>query len=188
MTAAAIVLAAGGGSRFTGDTHKLLATFHGRPVVTWAVDAAVEAGFEHVIVVTGAVDLTSVLPVEVTIVHNEHWTDGIAGSLAGGIAVAGRLAPTIDAVVVGLGDQPMITAESWRAVAAADGAPIAVATYGGERRNPVRLDATVWPLLPISGDRGASTLMRGRPDLVQEVPCNGLAADIDTWEDLGRWS
>jgi molybdenum cofactor cytidylyltransferase len=184
---AAVVLAAGGGSRFHGETHKLLAPFRGRPLVAWAVDAALEAGFGQTIVVMGAVDVSAVLPDEVIIIENERWADGIATSLAGAVAVAGFARPTPAAVVVGLGDQPMITADCWRAVADTD-ASIAVATYDGVRRNPVRLAAAVWPLLPMSGDEGARALMRKRPDLVREVPCIGLAADVDTWEDLRRWS
>jgi CTP:molybdopterin cytidylyltransferase MocA len=187
VSAAAVVLAAGGGSRYTGATHKLLATFRGRPLVTWAVDAARGAGLDATIVVTGAVDLAAVLPDDVTIVENEHWADGLATSLAGGITAAGFIVPGLDAVVVGLGDQPMIGSDAWQAVAASDAA-IGVATYDGKRRNPVRLAASVWPLLPISGDEGARPLMRGRPDLVREVPCQGLAADVDTEEDLSRWS
>jgi len=185
---AAVVLAAGGGSRFAGATHKLLAPFRGRPLVSWAVDAALGAGFAQTIVVTGAVDLAHVLPDDVTIIENEDWTSGIATSLAGAIMLAGSANPRIDAVVVGLGDQPLIVTECWRSVGAVDEAPIAVATYDGERRNPVRLASTVWPLLPVSGDHGAGALMRKRPDLVREVPCTGLAVDIDTQEDLGRWS
>ena len=186
-SSAAIVLAAGGGSRFRGETHKLLAPFRGRPLVAWAVEAALEAGFAQTIVVMGAVDISAALPQDVTLIENEHWADGIATSLAGAVAVAGFARPAPAAVVVGLGDQPMVPAACWRAVAESD-APIAVATYDGARRNPVRLAASVWPLLPMSGDEGARALMRKRPDLVREVPCNGLAADVDTWEDLRRWS
>jgi CTP:molybdopterin cytidylyltransferase MocA len=93
----------------------------------------------------------------------------------------------VDAIVVGLADQPLVTPESWKAVAHSDAA-IAVATYDGQRRNPVKLSSTVWDLLPASGDQGARVVMRTRPDLVREVPCRGDPMDIDTREDLEIWS
>jgi len=178
VTTAAVLLAAGGGSRFTGATHKLLAPFRGRRVVDWAHARAVDAGIGRVIVVTGAVpDLG--LPDQV---HNARWEDGIATSLQAGIAAAGD---DVDAVVVGLGDQPLVTADAWRAVAAVD-APIVAATYDGRRRNPVRLARSVWAALPTTGDQGASVLFRDRP--VVEVACAGDPSDVDTVEDLERWS
>jgi CTP:molybdopterin cytidylyltransferase MocA len=176
------VLAAGGGTRFGGEGHKLLATFRGRPLVSWALEAA--GGLDELIVVTGAVQLD--LAAGAREVHNPRWAEGQATSLAAGVAAAG--AAGHDAVVVGLGDQPLIPAEAWRLVAAATGTPIAVATYDGARRNPVRLAAEVWPLLPAGGDEGARSLLRGRPDLVTEVACPGDPADVDTQEDLATWS
>lgn len=175
------MLAAGGASRFSGHGHKLLVAFRGRPLVTWAVDAATAAGLDDLVVVTGSVDV----PVDALVVHNADWASGLASSLRVGVAHARRGGH--DAVVVGLADQPLVPAAAWRSVADADG-PIAVATFGGARRPPVRLSAEVWDLLPTTGDEGARALMRQRPDLVVEVACDGEPADIDTAEDLARWS
>ena len=184
MSTAAVVLAAGEGSRFAGHTHKLLATFRGRPLWSWAVDAAVGAGLDATYVVTGAVDL--VLEAPAVVVRNDAWASGQATSLAAGVAAA-RTAGH-DVVVIGLGDQPLIGPEAWKAVAAATATPIAVASFSGQRRPPVRLAAEAWPLLPTSGDDGARVVMRARPDLVTVVPCTGEPVDIDTLEDLERWS
>jgi CTP:molybdopterin cytidylyltransferase MocA len=184
VTTAAIVLAAGEGSRFAGPTHKLLAPFRGRPLWSWAVDAAIGAGLDATYVVTGAVELA--VPAPVTVVRNDAWASGQATSLHAGVAAAG--AAGHDAVVIGLGDQPLIAADAWQAVASATATPIAVASFDGERRPPVRLAAEVWPLLPASGDDGARVLMRERPGLVTAVPCSGEPVDIDTLEDLERWS
>ena len=186
------MLAAGGGSRFAagpGAAHKLLADWRGRPLVTWAVSHAVESGLDPVWVVTGAVDLEGVLrdgvPDGVIVLPNPRWAEGQASSLQ--VAVGAARAAGLAALVIGLGDQPLVRPEAWSAVARSD-APIAVATYDGRRRNPVRLAAAVWDLLPATGDQGARVLIERRPDLVQEVPCQGDPADIDTREDLLRWN
>jgi len=184
VTTAALVLAAGEGVRFRGATHKLVSLFRGRPLWEWAVEAAVGAGLDATYVVTGAVPLP--LPSPVVEVHNDEWAEGQATSLAVGVAVA--RADGHDAVVVGLADQPLVGPEAWRSVAASAATPIAVASFDGDRRPPVRLAAEVWPLLPTEGDEGARSLMRRRPDLVTAVPCSGQPVDIDTLEDLERWS
>ncbi len=134
----AVLLAAGGGTRFAGSTHKLLAMLDGKPVFRRSLDNVVAAGFDHVVVVTGAVALQIDDP-KVQTVHNPRWQQGQAGSLQLGIAAAE--VHDSDVVVVGLADQPFIPASAWRAVAtAASAAPIVVATYDGVRGpNPVRL-------------------------------------------------
>ena len=179
----AVLLAAGEGSRFIGSSHKLVALLHGRPVYSWALDSLRAAEFRHVVVVTGSVDLE--LPNWVLGVHNPNWASGQASSLQCGIAAARDLGAT--AVVIGLADQPFVTAQAWTAVARAT-SPIAVATYRGNRGHPVRLDRSVWQELATEGDQGARSLMAIHPEIVGEVACEGSAADIDTMEDLQQWN
>ena len=188
----AALLAAGAGARFQAAEHKLLALLRGRPVWEWALDEAVNAGFDHVIVVTGFANLPQRpnLPTRPNVLmrHNPHWATGQAGSLQVAISAARDLGA--DAITLGLADQPFVTADAWRAVT--DAAPewrIAVATYGGEvGPNPVRLRSDVWPLLPTVGDAGARSLIREHPEWVCPVACIGSVADIDTLEDLARWN
>jgi molybdenum cofactor cytidylyltransferase len=186
---AGVLLAAGEGSRFEGSTHKLLADFRGRPLVAWAVDAMVAADLQGCCVVTGAVELDEAFSHlgqrRPAIVHNARWRQGQATSLQAGLSWCRDTA--FEAAVIGLGDQPLVPAGAWRAVAAATVAPIVTASYGGRRRPPVRLDGSVWELLPTDGDEGARVLMQRRPDLVGEVACEGDPADVDTAVDLRRY-
>jgi CTP:molybdopterin cytidylyltransferase MocA len=186
----ALVLAAGGGSRFVGTTHKLLVEIAGKPVVRHVLEAVAASGVSPIIVVTGAVSLEEVLATplpgnsDVVVTHNDRWRSGMASSLQCGLVVARQRG--LAGVVVGLGDQPGVPASAWRQVADTD-APIAVATYHGVRRNPVRIHAELWDQLPHDGDEGARTLIRVRPELVAEVACQGNADDIDTADDVARW-
>lgn len=179
----AVVLAAGGGSRFAGDGHKLLRPLWGRPLVAWSVEAAQRAGLSEVLVVEGAVPLAAALPEGVVLLRNPAWATGQASSLRLALEWCARRDRV--AAVVGLGDQPLVPPAAWRAVAAAKVAePIVAACYGGRRRNPVRLARSVWPLLPDDGDEGARVVMARRPELVAEVACDGEPLDVDTLEDL----
>ncbi len=184
MTMAAIVLAAGAGTRFTGPGHKLRAPFRGSTVVQHAVGAALEADLDAVYIVTGAVELRDLIPDGVILVQNHSWELGQATSLRAGVFVAEN--DGHEAVVIGLGDQPLVGSESWRAVAEADG-DLVTAVYRGRRSPPVKLGAAIWPLLPTGGDVGARRLMRMRPDRVTEVSCSGDPVDFDTLEDLQSW-
>ena len=190
MPTIAVLLAAGGGSRFTGAGHKLDADLDGSSIAEHAVRAALDADIGPVVVVTGAIEPTlpslvdEVARGDVTLVANPDWAAGQSTSLR--TAVDAARARHAHAIVVGLADQPFVTPAAWRAVAASS-SPIAVAEYEGRARNPVRLHHSVWPLLPTDGDHGARHLIRLRPQLVERVPCEGSDADIDTLEDLRSW-
>ena len=186
----AVILAAGAGSRFSSDSHKLNALINGRRVIDHAVDAALAAidsgaSIDAIVVVTGAQDLSFADP-RVQTINNPTWHDGQATSLQAGIIRAAELGA--DAVIIGLGDQPGIGPADWAAVAESQ-APIAVATYpNSPTRTPTLIRREIWADLPTSGDFGARHLISSRPELVEQVPCSGTPADIDTIEDLRTWN
>jgi CTP:molybdopterin cytidylyltransferase MocA len=192
-TVAAAVLAGGHGSRFGGDHPKPLAPFGGRPLVVWALDAALASGLAPVVLVVGraaeevAAAAADAFGDAVEIARNPNWDKGIAWSMRAAIAhLDGR--PEVAAVCIGLADQPLMGSAAWQRVAAAPvDAPLVVATYHGTRGNPVRLGRSVWPQAArLEGDEGARVLLRAGPTL--EVDCTGTGdpTDIDTPEDLAR--
>ncbi len=186
---AAAVLAAGRGERFGGDVPKVLVPFRGRPLVAHALAAATESGLAPVVLVVGhAADAVSARCPDggIVLVRNDEWRHGIASSL---VAVLRELTPRTDveAVVIGLADQPLVGAEAYVRLAAAydDGARLAVATYHGVRGNPVLLAREHWDgAMALTGDEGARVLFRRHEPT--EVPCDGtgLPTDVDTPTDL----
>jgi CTP:molybdopterin cytidylyltransferase MocA len=186
----AILLAAGGGSRFGGG--KLLAPYRGRPLIEGALANLDDAPVDETVVVIGAdaKRLREVCePQGVRVVENPGWAEGMSTSVRAGL---GALEPGARAAVVLLADQPLVGAGAvGRLVEAFErGAKVAVATYGGRPRNPVLFSREVWPLLEaeLSGDEGARPFLRQHPELVRQVPCEGVGdpADVDTAEDLRR--
>jgi CTP:molybdopterin cytidylyltransferase MocA len=182
------VLAAGSGSRFGGG--KLLAKLGGRPIIEAVFDNLGKAPVDEIIAIVGA-DAKRLREVceryGVKTVANEEWERGQSTSVLAGLRACGG-----EAAVILLGDQPFIGAEAVeRLVAAfAEGAKVAVATYEGKRRNPVLFSREAWPLLEaeLAGDEGARSVLRRHPELVVEVPCEGVGdpTDVDTREDLRR--
>jgi CTP:molybdopterin cytidylyltransferase MocA len=175
------LLAAGRGVRFGSDEPKQLAQLGGRPLVAHALAAARGCRVGPVIVVVSDDRVAAVADAEV--VRNPDPEAGIASSL---VALLRALTPRaeVEAVVVGLADQPLVGAEAYRRVAAAD-APLAVATYGGRRGNPVRIAREHWPeALELAGDEGARVLLRKYG--ATEVRCDdtGDPTDVDTPADL----
>ena len=184
---AVAVLAAGRGSRLGGDVPKPLVELRGRPLVSWALDAATTSGLRPVVLVVGhhGGAVARVAPEGVVVVRSRRWRRGIARSLR---VALGALEPwaQVGAVVVGLADQPLVGPDAYRRLAGAyrDGATLAMATYHGQGRNPVLLARTMWAQArELDGDEGARVLM---DDEAVEVDCTdtGSAADVDTLDDL----
>ena len=182
------ILAAGRGSRLGGDVPKPLVELRGRPLVAWALGAATVSSLRPIVLVVGhRGDAVARAATEgVVVVRSPRWRRGIARSLRAAVEALEPWAQ-VGAVAVGLADQPLVGADAYRRLAGAyrDGARLAVATYHGQRRNPVLLGRTMWPQARrLDGDEGARALMD--EDDVVEVDCTdtGSAADVDTLDDL----
>lgn len=189
----AILLAAGAGSRFGG--RKLLADYGGRPLISASLDTLTNSPVDETVVVVGA-DSDDVRGAcgpyaerGVRLVENPQWPEGQSTSVRVGLRA---LDGDARAAVVLLADQPLVGAGAVERLVAAfeEGATVAVATYDGRPRNPVLFARTIWPMLleELTGDEGARVVLRRRPELVTEVPCDevGDPADVDTREDLAR--
>ena len=190
---AVVVLAAGRGERFGGAAPKQLAELGGRPLVAHALDAARASDAGAVTVVVSDDRVAALVPDGVEVVRNPTPESGIASSLQVALRALEPRAE-VDAVVVGLADQPLVGAAAYRRVASAydDGVRLAVATYRGARGNPVLIARRHWSeALDLDGDEGARVLLRRYG--TTEVPCDdtGDPSDVDTRADLAaleaRW-
>ncbi len=170
----------------------MLAPYLGRTLIEATLDGLCEAPVDEIILVVGkqVEELRSVCePYGVRVVENPSWEEGMYTSVRAGLAGTG---PGAHAAVVLLADQPLVGSEAVSKLVAAfeRGSSLVVATYDGARRNPVLFGREVWSLLKeeLSGDEGARGFIKRHPELVTEVPCDGVAdpADVDTVEDLGR--
>lgn len=181
---ACLVLAAGGGHRF--GRQKLLAELDGMPLLAHALRAAASSRVERVCCVLGAeagairsaVDLG-----EVEVVVCEQWQRGQAASLKAGI---GALVAA-EAVVVLMGDQPLVSAAAIDRIVAARSpeAPAVRATYGGAPSHPTLIERELFAAVgELDGDRGARELFEDMP--VALIPCDDVASalDVDAPEDL----
>lgn len=184
-TRAAVVLAAGLSTRFGGAT-KQLADLDGRPLVSHVVATALASDVGEVVVVVGhdgdRVAAAAGDDPRVRAIVNPDPAAGMATSLRAGVAA---LAPTVERLVILLGDQPGIDpALVDRVLAAVVDHPAARVRYRDHPGHPVAFARSAFPALAaLTGDVGARDLLE-RLD-THEVDVDAPSpADVDTPEDL----
>lgn len=187
---AAVILAAGGASRFGAP--KQLLPWHGGTLLSQVADTALASGADPVIVVLGhqADACRAALgdrPVK--LVTNPAWQQGQSTSLRAGLDA---LPNNIAAAVFPLADQPGITSATIDALIArhrATLAPVVWPEYDGQRGNPVLFDRAVFPQLSrLSGDTGGRAVLQAYAAQVERVPVSdpGILFDIDTPDDYTK--
>jgi molybdenum cofactor cytidylyltransferase len=191
-TIAAIVLAAGHGSRMGAPTSKLLAELAGKPLVRHAVEAACASPARPVVVVTGH-DAERVraalLDLDVTFVHNPDHATGMASSLRAGVAAVAAV-PAAAGALICLGDMPRVTSAHLARLIDAfdDDGSIIVPTCDRKRGNPVLLGRRHFAAIEtLEGDVGARALIERNAAAVHWLAIDdpAILLDIDTPADLG---
>jgi molybdenum cofactor cytidylyltransferase len=181
---AALVLAAGGSARM-GRPKQLLP--YGDSVLLDAVlDLARRFPFaQRVLALGGSADQiqAAVDTTEFDVVINDEYTTGCSSSIARAI---GAVRSDLDGIVLLLGDQPEVRAQTIAAVIAARGnAPIAVTRYENGVGHPFILSRATFPALAaLHGDRGVWKLIDRLGTAVARVRVEGrVPLDVDTEED-----
>jgi CTP:molybdopterin cytidylyltransferase MocA len=162
---AAVVLAAGAGSRFGGPKQALLL-----PEVLRRVR---ESSVEDVLVVTGAHPLET----DARVVRCPDWELGPGASLRCGLAA---LDEDVEAGVVVLADGPDLSPEAVDRVVAAwrgGAGEVVAASYGDDRGHPVVLARSAWSRIPDEGARALEPVL---------VPCDDLGSpgDVDIADEI----
>lgn len=183
MRLAAVVLAAGAGSRFGGG--KLGALFRGEPLIVHAIRAARAAPVERVIVVCApGLDIgewSGMPAVEAVRLASPE----LSVSLKAGIAAAGDC----DGVFIFLGDMPLVPRDAATGLASLlDGNLAAIPRFEGRNGHPVLLSARAFPeVAGLAGDEGAGRLLKRREDVAfLDCASEGVLLDVDRTEDLAR--
>lgn len=179
-----LVLGAGG-SRRLGRPKQLLPFGRGT-LLGHVVGVARSCAFGQLIVALGGsasdvragVDLTGA-----DVIVNDAYGEGCSSSIAAALDIVDS---RCEVLVLMLGDQPGVTAETVRALLAGRGdAPLAVCRYDDGRGHPIAFSRRMFGHLAVlHGDKGVWRLLEERAGDVAEVAVAGpIPLDVDTSED-----
>lgn len=183
----AVVLAAGAGRRFGGL--KLEARIGGKPVLQHVLDTLAEAGLANPIVVVSGDGPAGIEWRDAELVPNPDPGRGLASSLQLGWSWAMARVPPAEAVLLVLGDQPLLRADVVRRIVAEPLDParplIATRYTDTAARNPVRIEPEADELVAGGfGDMGLAPSLSEHPELVRFLDAAGGNPDIDRRADL----
>jgi len=184
-TVAAVILAAGGSTRFGAP--KQLLPWQGRPLITHVADMAWMAGLSPVVVVVGA-EAERVTPAlagrDVLVLRNYRWQEGMSTSLNLGVAA---LPPSVEAAVFLPVDQPLVDARFLRSLVTYwrqhDAGIVVPVGREGRRGMPVLFARRFFAeLAQLSGDIGGRALFAQYADDLVTMLVAGpdILTDVDT--------
>lgn len=183
-----IVLAAGEAKRI--GQQKLYLDFKGKPVLQWALEAALSSELDEVVCVVR--ELKEAQP-EIALKHdklrwivNKKASEGQSTSVIAGL---NAISPQSEAALFLVGDQPLVNPElinSLIELFKKTDSLIVAPTFQGQTRNPVLFHRDLFPeLRKLTGDRGGKGLIEKyrQNTAFLEWSDETPFLDVDTWED-----
>lgn len=188
-----VVLAAGRGSRFAGDAHKLEQPFGDSTVLGSTLQHVIASHLPVVVVCTdeiAALARRTVASRDIVLAPAVGNALGLPAGMGHSIATGVAARPHAGGWLVLPGDMPLVQPESLLAVAAALAKhPLAFAQHRGKRGHPVAFSPEFYSeLIALDGDDGARRLLARFPAFGVEVDDAGVLQDVDTADDLRRLS
>ncbi len=185
-----VLLAAGGAARF-GSAKQVIA-IDGVAMVRHCACNALNSG-APVVVVTGAhrdhVD-HELRDLDVTSVHNADWNVGMGSSIACGVGVVAQN-PAIEAAIILLADQPLVSGDDLRALISQHQKQddcIIAASANGTLMPPCLFPRLYFSELQTLRDQtGARAVLQRHGDSIVTVPMPNAAVDIDTKEAYAQF-
>lgn len=182
-----IILAAGSSSRL-GEPKQLL-QYGNVNLIQRAVTEARATDARKVIVVLGsnADEIGKTLSnIEVEIVRNENWTEGIGSSIRAGVGFV-ESDTSVDGVILMVCDQPYVSSAFLMELMRhqqTSGKPVVAAQYKNTIGTPVFFHRSFFPQLKsLEGDAGAKKILLDHNDQVFKVKFPLGDIDIDTRHD-----
>lgn len=186
-----IVLAAGASTRM--GTPKQLLLYRGWSLLRHTVEIAMSSSCQPIIVVLGAQaerikPQVDSLPVQ--IVENPRWATGMGSSIQVGMAATLKINPDLEAVIILLCDQPLISPQliihmiaSYRKTTKA----IVACEYDRTVGAPALFGHILFPqLAQLTGQAGAKQVIRQHNTELVRIPFPEGALDVDTRLDYER--
>ncbi|RYY08433.1 MAG: nucleotidyltransferase family protein [Cytophagaceae bacterium] len=185
-TVGLLLLAAGSSSRLARP--KQLLPYQGQTLLRHAAEVAAASPCRPLVLVTGALHdelLPEIDGLPFHVVRNDAWADGMGGSIATGLQELESAfeVHNVDAVVVMLCDQPLLTPELIGELIVqfqATQQPVVASAYAGTQGVPALFGRAIFPqLLALRGASGARELLQQYNHL-PTVDFPGGATDVDT--------
>ena len=167
---------------------KQLLMYQGRPLVRHAAETAIASGCHPVLVVLGsqADEIRAALDgLDVVIVENTDWEQGMGTSIRAGISGAEIMG--CDGAILALADQPLITAEILKHLVdehEETGRPIIASEYSNTVGVPAFFSREYFPkLTALLPSEGCKAVILANLERSIRIACPEAETDLDTPSD-----